>query len=241
MSTFVDTYADLLIFQYRDKPKARAHIEALLERYDEVYELLNSIPVQYDIDNAVGEQLDVLGRILGISRTVPYAVPKMYFGFTDNPNALTFSRRLKTTGTKPPFKRKSEQTHTSGELNDYQYRIFLKAKAIKNNAKAYMIDEDESLSLQNAVDFLFENAAYVLDNQDMSLSIYIDVSYDLSLLQYIKQLDLIPRPQGVQIKTYLYYEDGNTFGFTNNPNYKGFSRRLDDDSTKPRFAKKIIF
>lgn len=73
----------------------------------------------------------------------------------------------------------------------------------------------------------------------MTLTIWIDISYDVNLLLYIKQLDLLPRPQGVEIRLARHYEDGNTFGFTNNSNAKWFSRRL-STAIKPKFAKKIF-
>ena len=102
-----------------------------------------------------------------------------------------------------------------------------------------MIDDADKLSLQNAIDFLFNGTGFIIDNKDMTLTIWIDISYDVNLLLYIKQLDLLPRPQGVEIRLVRHYEDGNTFGFTNNSNAKGFSRRL-STSLKPKFAKKIF-
>lgn len=219
MSDFIDSYSGLLIYQYQTKTKAKSHITAYAEEYEKIYNLLNSLPIVYDIDLAVGRQLDVIGRILGISRKVPFAVAKKYFGFDDNSDSYPMDN-LNASIIAYPFKDLNEPDYTSGELNDNQYRLFLKGKAIKNNVKALMIDEDENLSLQNAIDFLFSNKAFVIDNQDMTLTIYIDTSYDLSLLQYIKQLDLIPRPQGVDYRLVLSYVEGDTFGFSDNANSK---------------------
>ena len=237
--SFIEEYEKLLIWQYQDKPKAKAHVNLLLSEYKKIYDLLNSIPDAFDLDKAVGKQQDILGKILGISRNVPFTLAKKFFGFTNNPNSYYFDRRLKTTGLKIPFKRKLENSYTDGQLDDFQYRLFLKAKAIKNNVKAKMIDDADRLSLQNAIDFLFDGAGFIIDNKDMTLTIWIDISYDTNLLLYIKQLDLLPRPQGVEIRLIRHYEDGNTFGFTNNSDAKGFSRRL-STALKPKFAKKIF-
>ena len=236
--SFIEEYEKLLIWQYQDKPKAKAHVNLLLSEYKNIYDILNSIPDSFDLDKAVGKQQDILGKILGISRNVPFALAKRFFGFTNNPNSYYFDRRLKTDGLKIPFKRKLENTYTDGQLDDFQYRLFLKAKAIKNNVKAKMIDDSDKLSLQNAIDFLFNGTGFVIDNKDMTLTIWIDISYDVNLLLYIKQLDLLPRPQGVGIRLLRQYEESNTFGFTNNVESKGFSRRL-SGSLKPIFAKKI--
>lgn len=217
MSDFTNSYSNLLIYQYKDKPKAKAHIEGLVESYEEVYNVLNQLKTIYDIDLAEGDQLDVLGRILGIKRKVPFAIAKKYFGFEDNIFSYPMGS-LNESLVAYPFKDLTEKDYTLGNLNDNQYRIFLKAKAIKNNVKALMIDESENLSLQNAIDFLFENKAYLIDRQDMTLDVYIDISYDLSLLQYIKQLDLLPRPQGVEYGSFYHYKEGKTLGFSDNEN-----------------------
>ena len=108
-----------------------------------------------------GKQQDILGKILGISRNVPFAVSKRFFGFTNNPNSYPFNRRLKTNGFKYPFKRKLEDIYTSGRLDDTQFRVFLKAKAIKNNVKTTMLD-DNRLSLQDAITFLFNASRFIL-------------------------------------------------------------------------------
>lgn len=63
----VQAYVDLLIIQYRNLPKARAHVGALVDMV-----IMNQLPfaVQdaYNIDTAVGEQLDILGKYAGVSR-----------------------------------------------------------------------------------------------------------------------------------------------------------------------------
>ena len=62
-------YADLLIIQYHGKPKARSMIEALVDQV-----LMNQIPQKleeaFDLETAVGKQLDILGKRLGVTRNV---------------------------------------------------------------------------------------------------------------------------------------------------------------------------
>lgn len=63
-------YADLLILQYRSKPRARATIKLGAELYlaDGLVFQLNDC---LNIDTAVGAQLDLIGKILGCSRNIP--------------------------------------------------------------------------------------------------------------------------------------------------------------------------
>ena len=74
-------YADLLILQYRGKPKARATIKLGAELYlcdGLVFELNDCL----NIDTATGEQLNLIGKILGCSRTIPGMVSDdIYFSF----------------------------------------------------------------------------------------------------------------------------------------------------------------
>lgn len=83
-----------------------------------------------------------------------------------------------------------------------------------------MIDDDTRLSLQNAIDFLFSSKAYIVDNKDMTMDIFIDLSFDFSLIKYIQELDLLPRPQGVEYRFFQSFSNDNTFGFEDTPDSK---------------------
>ena len=210
---FVGSYLNLLILQYSDLPKASQTVEALISKYEELYNVMLQFESAFDIDTAEGVQLDTIGKIVGLSRIVPDVVPKVYFGFADTPNTDTFS--------KASMFRTFDDTLTDTQLNDSDYRFFLKAKITKNVVTAKMIDDN--LSIQDAIAFMFGNAAYVSDNQDMTMTLYVDDTYPTRLLTYLVALDLIPRPQAVRIK-YAIIISNKTFGFNNNPNAVGFGQ-----------------
>lgn len=69
MSEYTDYYADLLILQYKTQPKARATISALTDKVIADGLLLDVIN-GFNIDTAVGKQLDILGQYIGLSRIV---------------------------------------------------------------------------------------------------------------------------------------------------------------------------
>jgi hypothetical protein len=60
-------YADLLVIQYINKPKARATIESLVGKA-----IIDLLPIDavnaYNIETAIGKQLDILGKYIGQSR-----------------------------------------------------------------------------------------------------------------------------------------------------------------------------
>ena len=81
-------YADLLIIQYRNKPKARATIKLGVDLYltdGLVFDLQNVL----DIDTAVGVQLDLIGKILGCNRNIfGFNIDKKYFSFEKDPSHI---------------------------------------------------------------------------------------------------------------------------------------------------------
>lgn len=195
---FVKQYSDLLIKQYWEKPKAKAEIELMARTWYKIYRLLYSFDVEYDLDNAYGHRLDVIGRIVGIDRLVPNVIPKVFFGFADNVNARGFASKFNPNRPSAPFFSKFGQAFTSLELGDADYKFFIRAKILKNSASAY-ISSDELVSIQDVVVTLFNGEAYAVDNKDMTLSVVIPSSFDEQRLNLIKSLDLIPTPLGVEL------------------------------------------
>jgi hypothetical protein len=61
-------YADLLILQYKGKPKASAHIKQLVDMViaDQIPKAVESA---FDLDNAVGVQLEVIGKYAGVRKS----------------------------------------------------------------------------------------------------------------------------------------------------------------------------
>ena len=170
MSDFVEAYKKLLIAQYADKEKATAHISAILSKFEEVYEFAKSFEKAFDVDFAVGKQLDIIGKIVGFNR--------------DN------------------------------NINDDTYRFFLKCKIVKNYTKSTMIDEEQRLSIQDSIDFIFSGFGYITDSSYMKLTLYVDDRFDNFMIQYAKEANLFPRPMGVEYRAIIIYKDRKTFGFS---------------------------
>ena len=70
-------YSDLLIYQYIKKPKAKATIDALMGEYDALSENAFDLLNQWDIDQARGFSLDIIGRRVGVSRVLPSAIQSL--------------------------------------------------------------------------------------------------------------------------------------------------------------------
>ena len=59
-------YSNLLILQYNGKPKAKATIEAVVSLLPD--DLIQEVIGGFDIETAVGKQLDILGEYVGVDR-----------------------------------------------------------------------------------------------------------------------------------------------------------------------------
>ena len=86
MKNLIKYFCHLLILQYRNKPKARATIEALVKiLFGDDAEGIIALDVEegYSLDSASSAQLDVLGKYIGYSSDVNIRV-KLFILKLDN-------------------------------------------------------------------------------------------------------------------------------------------------------------
>ena len=65
-------YLGLLASQYANSPKLNKMLYVLLKKFDDVSQCLVQMQTAFDLDTAVGVQLDRLGESAGASRMVPF-------------------------------------------------------------------------------------------------------------------------------------------------------------------------
>lgn len=174
-------YADLLILQYRNKPKARATIKMLVDIClgdGLVFELNDCL----NIDKAVGKQLDLIGQILGCNRNIYGLNPDTkYFSF-EKTNAYGYSD--KDAVSQGYWKSYFNSTGSAYGLSDTDYRQLLKFKAALNVMPSTMQGMD------NAVYSVFGDNVEIINNQDLSITYFINqqtiVTKAAQLLGYFK-------------------------------------------------------
>ena len=204
----MSNYSDLLIYQYFKKPKARATIDALMGEYDKLNENAIDLLEQWDIDKARGYSLDIIGKRVGVSRVLPSAVSKGYFGYLQTINAKPWGEGV--------WYRRGEATGDALTLNDTDYRFLIRAKIFKNFQNGTM---DYILNALRA----FLNAdANIQDNLDMTATVFLPLE-SLNILQryMIEQMDILPRPMGVKYD--FVNASGKEFGFDGFYNSYGFN------------------
>lgn len=237
--SLVDETVNLLIKQYWEKTKARAEIELEAITWEKTRAFLAALDPAFDLDNAVGSQLDVLGRIVGISRSVPGVVPKIYFGLSNNPDSKGFASKFDQLRIGGPFYSKFSSAFTDLQLGDSDYRFFIRVKASLNRASGYL-SSDQYIDIQTVILSAFDGRAYVVDNLDMTLTLYVSPIVSLDRLRLIMALNLLPKPQGVRYKVIIQAEPGMTFGFSKNPLSRGFASKFDPLRQGGLFARKVI-
>jgi hypothetical protein len=196
VSGTIEYYKNLLLYQYNDKPRARETIGLLADAAlcDLVVLEINDA---FNIETAVGPQLDVLGEYIGFSRLVPISLPQPYFqfddyitpivspvGFTDYTDSLINEDSV--------FYLYLFVNTSFNELTDVQYRYMLKLKIVLNTLFNSLSNIDKAL-----FDF-FGQSIYCFDQTDMTMNYFIQGA-PTYLLQAAYDLNLLPKPMGVRI------------------------------------------
>ena len=238
--SFESDYVNLLIKQYWEKPKANAEIAFKAGVWRKTFEWIDSFSEEFDLDNATGDRLDIIGRIVGIKRIVPFVVQKIAFGFDENVSARGFDDKFSPLADRAPFQDKFERAYTSLQLDDTAYRFFIRARIAKNVGGPYLAD-DQGLAIQEVVSALFDGLAYAIDKKDMTLNLYVSTQFNLDQLRAIIRLDLLPKPQGVRYGVIVQAGPGETFGFSDNVNALPFADKFDlTNQPGGRFANKVV-
>lgn len=189
-------YAALLILQYKNKPKAKVTIEAMI-RVLMIYDLIRSVQNGYDIETAIGHQQDIIGKYIGASRIINGVdFTRTYFGYilyADTPPVVGFSGYAEYTGGTPDvqYRSYSEEGGLILQLTDEEFRLLMRLKILKNygNASLYQID-----TLLGA----YFTDASVTDNADMTIDYEFDADYS-RLITIAASQGLIPQPTGVGV------------------------------------------
>lgn len=76
-----DRYTDLITSEHQDKPNFAAVLAAILQPVADIIETVDALPAAFDLDAAVGAQLDIVGLWVGVSRLLLEPLVGVYFSF----------------------------------------------------------------------------------------------------------------------------------------------------------------
>lgn len=235
MEELIQYYVNLLIIQYHGKPKARATIE-LLTRVLLANNLFEKIRTAYDIDTAVGKQLDVIGKYVGIDRYYKdtelvdfYALTNYVevdpdanqkYGFSDYSQAMV----PMANGTL----NYSSIISKDFKLTDDDYRVLLKLRIVQNYSNSSHQSIDESL-------YRFFGDTIIPDSTGDMKMFYLIKSPRTEVAKAAVYKNVLPKPMGVGI-LYIVNFFNPLFGFAT---YDGASSIIEGFTTYTDYDTKI--
>ena len=187
-----EDYLNLITSEHRGKEKFEATVVAGVSPFSKLQEVMLGLPAHFDVDTAIGAQLDTIGLWVGFSRTVFVPLSGVYFSFDTIDQEGWDSGRWKG-----EFDPEDGPTF----LTDGEYRLAIRAKILKNSWDGTIPGALEIFGQ------IFGQAAFILiqDNQDMTMAILI-AGIELSTVE--KQIligeSLLPKPEGVKLSEVLF-------------------------------------
>ena len=79
MVSNMSKYTDLITSAHNQKEKFVKTVDISTSPYESIQNILNNLINKYDIDLAVGDQLDTVGIWVGIGRYLPLPLEGVYF------------------------------------------------------------------------------------------------------------------------------------------------------------------
>jgi len=212
------------------------YLQLLLAGQLEMQDTLKDLMQLRSIDTAEGEQLDSIGRIIGQDRELIDGEILEYFGFDGYPESQSYGD-LSNASVGGFYYSLGTPLTGSVLLNDMQYRLFIKAKILKNSTTATPED------FLTFIRFVFGTEINnVLAEGEAEFTILIGKelnSFERALLTYKVKYDgyeapFVPKPVGVRIN-YGYFPSDNFFAYQGAPGAKGFGD-LSDTSVGGKYA-----
>lgn len=182
-------YTDRITNYHRGKPLFVEHVDLSTRPLSDVSSAMYGLISAFDIDDAVGIQLDALGEWIGRSRIVSQPIAGVYLSF--DTDGLGWDQGV----WQGPYDPDSGFT----SLSDDTYRIVLKAKIAINNW------DGQNDNLPPILEAALEGSGLkmqIVDNQDMTISVWLFPETDISLVSQeliaaIKQGYLTVKAAGV--------------------------------------------
>lgn len=189
LPTLID-YLDLATSLYRDKPRYIALCTSLVQPLVDQQALVDAIRRGFDLDTAVGVQLDQVGEWVGRSRYLSVPLEGVYFAWGDAPVGWGLG------SWKGPY----DPVTGMVALPDDVYRNLLRAKIAAN---AWDGTIPGAYAIWEMVFALTGSLVVIQDNQDMSMVVGVAGTMLDAVMKALLTKGYIPlKPEGVRIAAY---------------------------------------
>lgn len=183
-------YDSLITSEHNQQPNYMAMLDTLGQPLVDAQNLSLTLNASFDIDVAYGNQLDVVGKWVGLSRQLAVPITGVYFAW--DTNGVGWDQGA--------WQGQFDPDTGLVSLDDSTYRLFLKAKIGANQW------DGTASTWVTIMNYVFQGTGTVIsysDNQDQSMDVLITGTTPSALsLALIKQGYLQLKPSGVRINNY---------------------------------------
>lgn len=195
ISPLVTYYVQRLVYQYQ-LPKAEATIAILVKQL-----LADGLPFDlleaFNLNTAVGAQLNTLGKYIGLPRNIGDAAALPFFGFVDyagGGNTNGFTDYLGGVNVNGVFYQYDYQGMNATALSDTAFAFMIALKIALNSCDMTLA------SIQQILATILGGYVQVTDNQDMTLTYHVGPGIPVSATLLTTYL---PKPMGVGINVII--------------------------------------
>lgn len=184
----------LLLLQYQKSTNLKEYFSAFIEEVDLLFYEIENVYLGRFIEWAEGEQLDVIGKILGETRGL--GLPITFFGFSDDGLNTANAGSLADFNTPSGggiFRSDGQNNTNNVELSDLSFKRLLLAKAYLTNKRSIDVN-----TCYNAISYLLGRVPQKLELSfpatstiQIELSASDTTATDVAFIQYFKKY-LVP-------------------------------------------------
>jgi len=204
-----------LVTQFKDSKNLINYIKTLLLESDTLEQAFADIVDKRWIDTATGDNLDVIGAIVGQTRSFIDAEIFEYFAFQGVPGASSFGT-VKDDSVGGKFLSVHSSTTGMRQLTDDEYRKFIRARIIKNRSTS------TPTQIIDMLKFIFDIPLVILIDGHGLYEIQIGKKLPLNDKSIIFKTNIVPKTAGVKAYYTTQFNNENFFGFQGVPGASGF-------------------
>lgn len=211
-----------LVTQFKEAKNLISYIRNIISESQELENVFHDILDKRWIDTSEGIQLDILGEIVGQPRILIDGNIFTYFGFDTNPSSDSFGT-LSDSSIGSSFASIGTVLIGNRSLSDDEYRLFIRAKIIKNKSRS--TPEDIISQLQ----YLFNTPQILFTDGNTEYSVDIGRKLSPNDKSLLFNTDIVSKTIGVKVNYVVSYDYDKFFGFEGIPNSSGFGSTASPD------------
>lgn len=214
---------DRVTEQFKDKDVFDRYLQLIIDEQFDIQQVFKDLLQKRSIDEATGEALNIIGRIVGQPRELISADLFNFFGFQGALKADTFGD-FSNPAIGSKFYDFGQPLGGNVLLDDETYRLFIKSKILKNRTAS---TPEEFLSFVNFLFGTTTTAVLAEGNAEYTVLFGRELStFEQVLLNYVSTAQgypsrLVPKTVGVRVN-FGYFLTNDYFGFQGVPGAKGF-------------------